>query len=199
MTAEIPRNKKQSSTTDTTNNLFLRMSNQTLSAYCVDIVDKLNAERLRLMNEIEGYNRIRLYAESVVFSVGFDDDITIDEKLDELNQAKRDVVWQQKFYTYAHNKDSENMKKYHEKMCEYELEHLEEAQDGKIFNLREMDLDFCEGEGEVSTKQGALIRMGKLFKERYDQRKVVIEIVNHLLNGETGYRIQIVNTNEVVA
>ena len=91
------------------------------------------------------------------------------------------------------------MKKYHEKMCEYELEHLEQAQDGKIVNLREMDLDQLDGEGEYSTKQGALIRMGKLFKERYDQRIVVIDIVNKLLSGDTGYRLTIVPTNEVVA
>ena len=170
---------------------------QTLSAYCVDIVDKLNTERHRLMNEIDCY--MRMSQHPIWVRVVLDDDITIDEKLDELHQAKRDVVWQQKFYTYAHNKDSENMKKYHEKMCEYELEHLEQAQDGKIVNLREMDLDQLDGEGEYSTKQGALIRMGKLFKERYDQRIVVIDIVNKLLSGDTGYRLTIVPTNEVVA
>ena len=63
---------------------------QTLSAYCVDIVDKLNTERHRLMNEIDCY--MRMSQHPIWVRVVLDNDITIDEKLDELNQGNKNFI-----------------------------------------------------------------------------------------------------------
>jgi len=84
-----------------------------------------------------------------------------------------------KFYTYTYNKDVPNMIKYHNKMCEEEIEAIDkmsEDNEGVTIQAVGFDKDDKPTDEKRAKGEGGLLLMSDIIKDRYESRKTYIKL-----------------------
>ena len=101
-----------------------------------------------------------------------------EEQIDRAKKAKRKYTLYTKFFIYACNGDWENMKKYHGKLTENEMERMDDYQATKDPFLNRHRYGEGETKNDKVKGDGGYVLLCDHLKELYEEREKILKMIH---------------------